>query len=127
MDIMVYTRTPREDHDGIHYVSLDTLLKNSDYISLHCPLTNYMFVVCLFYIFCFIGNAFVGSYRGICKVDVPFKGTTMHVTLRVILSYLLIHQLGLVAVALGCGIGWIFVNIYQIFAYRKLKLTAKGS
>lgn len=35
MDIMVYTRTPREDHDGIHYVSLDTLLKNSDYISLH--------------------------------------------------------------------------------------------
>ncbi|WP_370785013.1 hypothetical protein [Faecalibacillus intestinalis] len=24
MDIMVYTRTPREDHDGIHYVSLDT-------------------------------------------------------------------------------------------------------
>lgn len=92
MDIMVYTRTPREDHDGIHYVSLDTLLKNSDYISLHCPLTNHMFVVCLFYIFCFIGNAFVGSYRRIGKVDVPFKGTTMHVTLRVILSYLLIHQ-----------------------------------
>ena len=21
MDIMVYTRTPREDHDGIHYVN----------------------------------------------------------------------------------------------------------
>lgn len=40
MDIMVYTRTPREDYDGIHYVSLDTLLKNSDYISLHCPLTS---------------------------------------------------------------------------------------
>ena len=40
MDIMVYTRTSREDHDGIHYVSLDTLLKNSDYISLHCPLTS---------------------------------------------------------------------------------------
>ena len=89
---------------------------------MHCPLTNHMFVVCLFYIFCFIGNAFVGFNRGICKVDVPFKGTTMHVTLRVILSYLLINQLGLVAVALGCGIGWIFVNIYQIYAYRKLKL-----
>ena len=40
MDIMVYTRTPREDHDGIHYASFDTLLKNSDYISLHCPLTS---------------------------------------------------------------------------------------
>jgi len=88
MDIIVYTRTPREDHDGIHYVSLDTLLKNSDYISLHCPLTNYMFVVCLFYIFCFIGNAFVGSYRGICKVDVPFKGTTMYV-IHYVLFYLI--------------------------------------
>lgn len=119
MDIMVYTRTPREDHDGIHYVSLDTLLKNSDYISLHCPLTNYMFVVCLFYIFCFIGNAFVGSYRGICKVDVPFKGTTMYV-IHYVLFYLI--YLFINSVALGCGIGWIFVNIYQIYAYRKLKL-----
>lgn len=88
MDIMVYTRTPREDHDGTHYVSLDTLLKNSGYISLHCPLTNHMFVVCLFYIFCFIGNAFVGSYRGIGKVDVPFKGTTMYV-IHYVLFYLI--------------------------------------
>lgn len=47
----------------------------------------YMFVVCIFYVFCFIGNVFVGFYRGIGHVDVPFKGTTMHVTLlRVILS-----------------------------------------
>ena len=39
MNILVYTRTPREDSDGIRYVDLDTLLANSDYISLHCPLT----------------------------------------------------------------------------------------
>lgn len=39
MDILVYTRTPREDEDGIHYVDLETMLKNSDYVSLHCPLT----------------------------------------------------------------------------------------
>lgn len=39
MDILVYTRTPREDQDGIRYVDLETLLKNSDYVSLHCPLT----------------------------------------------------------------------------------------
>ncbi|MBQ5870039.1 MAG: D-2-hydroxyacid dehydrogenase [Lachnospiraceae bacterium] len=39
MDILVYTRTPREDSDGLRYVDLDTLLANSDYISLHCPLT----------------------------------------------------------------------------------------
>ena len=40
MNILVYTRTPREDEKGIHYVSLEELLKNSDYISMHCPLTE---------------------------------------------------------------------------------------
>ena len=39
MNILVYTRTPREDSDGIRYVDLDTLLYNSDFVSLHCPLT----------------------------------------------------------------------------------------
>lgn len=39
MDILVYTRTPREDSDGVRYVDLETLLKSSDYVSLHCPLT----------------------------------------------------------------------------------------
>ena len=39
MNILVYTRTPREDEEGLKYVSLDTVLKESDYLSLHCPLT----------------------------------------------------------------------------------------
>ena len=40
MNILVYTRTPREDEKGIRYVSLEELLKNSDYVSMHCPLTE---------------------------------------------------------------------------------------
>lgn len=40
MNILVYTRTHREDEESIHYVSLEELLKNSDYVSLHCPLTD---------------------------------------------------------------------------------------
>ncbi len=45
MNILVHTRTPKADGDGIRYVSLDELLENSDYITLHCPLneqTKYM-------------------------------------------------------------------------------------
>lgn len=40
MNILVYTRTPKADGDGIRYVSLDELLENSDYITLHCPLND---------------------------------------------------------------------------------------
>ena len=39
MNILVYTRTPRADENGVHYTDLETVLKNSDYVSLHCPLT----------------------------------------------------------------------------------------
>ena len=45
MNILIYTRTPKADGDGVRYVSLDELLANSDYITLHCPLndqTKYM-------------------------------------------------------------------------------------
>ena len=40
MNILVHTRTPKADGDGIRYVSLDGLLENSDYITLHCPLND---------------------------------------------------------------------------------------
>lgn len=40
MNILVYTRTPKEDTEGIHYTDLETVLKESDYISLHCPLND---------------------------------------------------------------------------------------
>ena len=45
MNILIHIRTPKADGDGIRYVSLDELLENSDYITLHCPLndqTKYM-------------------------------------------------------------------------------------
>ena len=40
MNILVHTRTPKADGDGIRYVSLDELLEHSDYITLHCPLNE---------------------------------------------------------------------------------------
>lgn len=40
MNILVHSRTPKEDEENIHYVTLAELLKNSDYVSLHCPLTE---------------------------------------------------------------------------------------
>ena len=38
MKVLAYVRTPRADEDNLKYVSFEELLKQSDYISLHCPL-----------------------------------------------------------------------------------------
>ncbi|MDD6187088.1 MAG: NAD(P)-dependent oxidoreductase [Oscillospiraceae bacterium] len=40
MKILAYTRTPRQDTEYVKYVPLETLLKESDFVSLHCPLTK---------------------------------------------------------------------------------------
>ena len=40
MKVLCYTRTPRPDQENLSFVSLETLLKESDYVSLHCPLND---------------------------------------------------------------------------------------
>ncbi len=40
MNILIYTRTPKEDRENVRYVSLDEVLRESDYVTLHCPLTD---------------------------------------------------------------------------------------
>lgn len=39
MNVLVYTRTVKDDKT-VKFVTFDELLKNSDIVSLHCPLTN---------------------------------------------------------------------------------------
>lgn len=81
----------------------------------------YMNVISVFYILNFIGNAGVGFFRGIGKISVPVIGSTLHISIRVILSYLLIGKMGLEAVAFATGIGWISVVLYQIVVYRNVR------
>lgn len=40
MNVLVYDPFPKEDSEGIHYCSLEEVLQNSDFISLHCPLMD---------------------------------------------------------------------------------------
>ncbi|MDR3585460.1 MAG: NAD(P)-dependent oxidoreductase [Desulfosporosinus sp.] len=40
MNILVFSRTPKPaDNPNVHFVSLEELLKQSDFVTLHCPLT----------------------------------------------------------------------------------------
>ena len=63
----------------------------------------------------------MGFFRGIGKISVPVIGSTLHISIRVVLSYLLIGRMGLEAVAVATGIGWISVVIYQIVVYRNVR------
>lgn len=73
---------------------------------------HYLRFVALFYVFCFTGNTFVGYFDGIGRIQIPFIGATGHITMRVILSWLLVRHMGLNAVALATGLGWVCANIF---------------
>lgn len=87
---------------------------------------SYMRWISVFYLLCFTGNTFVGFFRGIGKMRVLLIGTTMHITIRALLSHLLVRNMGLKAVALATGIGWIVMTIYQLIWLRKVWTDKKG-
>ena len=80
---------------------------------------EYMRMISIFYILCFTGNTFVGFFRGVGRMHVLLVGTTLHITIRAILSHLLVGSMGLRAVALATGIGWSCMTVYQILCLRK--------
>lgn len=82
------------------------LLGSSEGNAFHAAVA-YLRFVAVFYSVCFMGNAFTGYYSGIGNVMLPFLGTLGHIALRVILSWLLFPYLGLNAVALATGLGWL--------------------
>lgn len=80
--------------------------------SAFAPAVHYLRLVAVFYIFCFTGNTFAGYYNGTGRVLLPFLGALGHITLRVLLSWLLFPHFGLPAVALATGLGWICANVF---------------
>ena len=76
-----------------------------------------------FYFLSFIGNHFVGWFRGTGRMNITFWGTTIQVAIRVVLSYLLVWRMGLGCVGLATGIGWIVIVCYQICVFT---LERKG-
>lgn len=81
--------------------------------------SGYLRIVSLFYVFCFTGNTFAGYFDGCGRVTVPFVGSISHIALRVVLSWLLIGGMGLDAVAVATGTGWILVNVFWTVIYRR--------
>ena len=79
---------------------------------------SYLQLIALIYVMCFIGSAYVGLYRGIGWVSVPVIGSSLQITIRVILAYALADSWGVAGVALATGIGWLAIITYQTVLYR---------
>lgn len=88
---------------------------------------DYLKLVALFYTLCFTGNTFAGYFNGIGKVSVPFLGATSHIALRVVLSWLLVGKMGLPAVALATGLGWVLVNALWTFVKWRMEKKEKAA
>lgn len=78
----------------------------------------YLRWISVFYVLCFIGNAYVGLYRGMGWVSVPVIGSVLQQTIRVILAYTLAGPMGLAGVALAIGTGWSAIVLYQTILFR---------
>ena len=82
---------------------------------------EYMQYLAFFYIFSYIGSCYVGFYRGTGRINVPFIGTTIQISVRVVLSYILAPVLGLKAVSLATGLGWMAIVTFQTTLYRIIR------
>lgn len=89
--------------------------------ALRAPAMAYMRRIAPFYLLCFLGNAFVGLYRGLGMVQIPVLGTILHISIRVLLSYQLMGEMGLAAVAVATGLGWAAVVVCQAMIYRRVR------
>ena len=78
---------------------------------------SYLRLMAWFYFLSFIGHSYVGHYRGIGRMNITFFGTTLQIIVRVIGTYLLVGALGLDAVALSTGLGWVVIVLFHTTVY----------
>ena len=83
---------------------------------------GYMRVMCAFYIFSAFCNTLQGYFRGLGLMRIALYATVVQIPVRVGFSYALAGRLGLNAVALAVGVGWICMALYQRYEYGKCKL-----
>lgn len=81
---------------------------------------SYLKIIALFYPFCFTGGSFTGTYNGLGKMILTLIGSTLQISIRVILTWLFFPHFGLAATALATGIGWLLANIFWIICLSRL-------
>lgn len=81
-------------------------LKGGEFLSLEYGV-SYLRVISAFYIFNYIGSVLMGWFRGTGHVIVPITVAALHISLRVVLSWVWVQNMGLRGVSLASGLGWV--------------------
>jgi putative MATE family efflux protein len=80
---------------------------------------QYLRVMSIFYVLSGFCNIFQGLFRGVGKLRITLIATTMQISIRVALSYILAPHLGITSVCYAIGVGWVFMIIYEGLACKK--------
>ena len=62
-----------------------------------------------------------GLFRGLGHLNVTLLGSLIQIGIRVLITYLMIHTLGINAVAIGTGIGWLCMIVYETIVWVRYK------
>ncbi|WP_304159811.1 MATE family efflux transporter [Fusobacterium ulcerans] len=82
---------------------------------------TYLKTIALFYILTALCNTLQGFFRGFGRMDVTLIATFIQIPIRVVLSYILTKYMGISGVAVGMGIGWIFMASYEGYLYMRYR------
>lgn len=80
---------------------------------------QYLQVMAIFYILPAFCNSFQGFFRGLGRMDITLYATIVQIPVRVALAYMLVGQVGLLAVAVGVAAGWLCMIAYEAYQYRQ--------
>ena len=84
---------------------------------------RYINIIAPFYLLAGMGNAFQSFFRGMGRLNVSFIGTSIHITIRVVLSYVLVKQMMLGGVGLAVGVGWMVMIVFQSVMTARIRKT----
>lgn len=82
---------------------------------------TYLKTIAFFYILTALCNTLQGFFRGFGRMDVTLIATFIQIPIRVVLSYMLTKYMGISGVAIGMGIGWIFMASYEGYLYMRYR------
>ena len=74
---------------------------------------GYLLAMAALYPISFWTNGMQGYFRGIGRISNAFCATTLQISIRVLLTYLLPVAWGLLSVAAATGVGWVAMVVFQ--------------